>query len=174
MAGTGGGAAKVGGAEGKRALAYQLPGCARLPGGARMIYSVIEHPCRCGRNSMATPTVWNVRAAPAASATTAVTAAADVAATTTAATGMFMLLPLCLYLVAVLALRCSSSAVPATDAAVVAAVVAAVAATATVTTATNIVGRRCRCRSRSRCHRTSCPLPISNLFRLLPPCVHYR
>lgn len=107
MAGTGGGAAKVGGAEGKRALAYQLPGCARLPGGARMIYSVIEHPCRCGRNSMATPTVWNVRAAPAASATT------------TAATGMFMLLPLCLYLVAVLPLHCSSSAVPATDAAVV-------------------------------------------------------
>ena len=154
LAGTGGGAAKVGGAEGKRALAYQLPGCARLPGGARMIYSVIEHPCRCGRNSMATPTVWNVRAAPAASATTAVTAADVVTTTTTittttttttataAATGMFMLLPLCLYLVAVLALRCSSSAVPATDAAaVVAAVVAAVAATATVTAATTIVGR---------------------------------
>lgn len=139
MAGTGGGAAKVGGAEGKRALAYQLPGCARLPGGARMIYSVIEHPYRCGRNSMATPTVWNVRAAPAASATT------------TAATGMFMLLPLCLYLVAVLPLHCSSSAVPATDAAVV----AAVAATATVTTAATIVGRRW--------HRGPCSAPISDL-----------
>lgn len=84
---------------------------------------------------MATPTVWNVRAAPAASATT------------TAATGMFMLLPLCLYLVAVLPLHCSSSAVPATDAAVVAAVAA------TVTTAATIVGRRW--------HR--CSAPISDL-----------
>lgn len=139
LAGTGGGAAKVGGAEGKRALAYQLPGCARLPGGARMIYSVIEHPCRCGRNSMATPTVWNVRAAPAASAAATTT-------TTAAATGMFMLLPLCLYLVAVLPLHCSSSTVPATDAAVVAAVAA--------------TDYHCRSPLASR---PSCSAPISDL-----------
>lgn len=43
---------------------YQLAGSLRPPGGARMIYSVIEHPCRRGRNRTATPTVRNVRAAP--------------------------------------------------------------------------------------------------------------
>ncbi|KAI4481449.1 hypothetical protein M0804_009569 [Polistes exclamans] len=39
-------------------------GSARLPGGARMIYSVIEHPGCRGRNSMETPTLRNVRALP--------------------------------------------------------------------------------------------------------------
>lgn len=43
---------------------YQLADTSRPSGGARMIYSVIEHPCRRGRNRMATPTVQNVRAAP--------------------------------------------------------------------------------------------------------------
>lgn len=43
---------------------YQLAGSLRPQGGARMIYSVIEHPCRRGRNRTATPTVRNVRAAP--------------------------------------------------------------------------------------------------------------
>lgn len=43
---------------------YQLAGSLRPPGGARMIYSVIEHPCRRSRNRTATPTVRNVRAAP--------------------------------------------------------------------------------------------------------------
>ncbi|KAI4500758.1 hypothetical protein M0802_003969 [Mischocyttarus mexicanus] len=46
------------------ALAYQLAGSARLPGGARMIYSVIEHPGCRGRNSMDTPTLRNVRDLP--------------------------------------------------------------------------------------------------------------
>lgn len=47
-----------------RGKPYQLAGSLRPPGGARMIYSVIEHPCRRGRNRTATPTVRNVRAAP--------------------------------------------------------------------------------------------------------------
>lgn len=62
LAGTGGGAGNI--AAVLRSEPYQLAGSSRLLGGARMIYSVIEHPCRCGRNRTATPTAWNVRAAP--------------------------------------------------------------------------------------------------------------
>ncbi|KYM86852.1 hypothetical protein ALC53_03775 [Atta colombica] len=61
LAGTGGGAGNTAVLRGEP---YQLAGSLRPPGGARMIYSVIEHPCRRGRNRTATPTVRNVRAAP--------------------------------------------------------------------------------------------------------------
>lgn len=62
LAGTSGGAGNI--AAVLRGEPYQLAGSSRLLGGAHMIYSVIEHPCRCGRNRTVTPTVWNVRAAP--------------------------------------------------------------------------------------------------------------
>lgn len=84
---------------------------------------------------MATPTLWNVRDAPA------VTAAS--------AAGMFMLLPVCLYLVAALPLRCFSPVVAATDAATAATAAAAVAAA----TAARRRRRRYRCRWRWRWHR---------------------
>lgn len=85
-----------------------------------MIYSVIEHPCRCGRNGMATPTVQNVRAAPPPSRRVAAATVVVLALTLAATTGgrsrrpkprMFMLLPPRLYLVVALALRCFSPVV---------------------------------------------------------------
>lgn len=127
-----------------------------------MIYSVIEHPCRRGRNAMATPTVWNVRAAPAAAVAAAAAAATAAAVTTTASIGMFMLLPLRLYLVAALLPRCSSSVVAATDAASTAAATAATIATiATVVVGVGIVVVALLC-------------SYLELIRLVPPCVHYR
>lgn len=76
---------------------YQLACSLRPLGGARMIYSVIEHPCCRGRNKTATPTVRNVRAAPPPPPPRHGQHRGP---------RMFMLLPPRLYLVVALALRC--------------------------------------------------------------------